>query len=46
MCEVASEEEDSLCDLACSDPDGGASPPPEVGSPLGGAMALTVAEVV
>ena len=43
MCEVASEEEDSLCDLAGPDPDGGASPLPVVGSPLGGTMALTVA---
>ena len=46
MCEVASEEEDSLCDLTGPDPDDGASPPPVVGSPLGGAMALTVAEVL
>ena len=42
--EVASEEDD--CGLAGPDPDGGASPPPVVGILLGGAMALTVAEVV
>ena len=46
MCEVASKEDDSHCGLAGPDPDGRASPPPVVGISLGGAMALTVAEVV
>ena len=46
MWEVASKEDDSRSGLASPNPDGRASPPPVVGTPLGGGVALTAAAVV
>ena len=46
MWEVASKEDDSCCDLAGLDPDDRASPPPVVGTQLGGGVAFTAAAVM
>ena len=43
---MASEEDDSCSGLTGLEPDGKASPPPVVGTPLGSGVALTAAAVV